>query len=147
MGGWITKIRTWSAARRGEWRLAVRVTVAGTLTYLLAEAYNLPQGYWAVITAILVTQTSVGGSVAVGVDRFIGTIGGVIYVVGVLMIMPHETTWTMPLVMIVTLLPLALLAAVRATFRVAPVTALIILLAPTRGVGLIESATDRVLEI
>jgi uncharacterized membrane protein YccC len=137
----------WFAAHRADWRLAVRITVAVTLAHFLVLVYALPQGYWAVITALLVTTSSVGGSVAVGVDRFIGTIGGVAFVIGILFVMPHESPLDMGLTIVVTVLPLALLAAVKPSFRVAPVTAIIILLAPTPGVSPLHSAVDRVLEI
>jgi uncharacterized membrane protein YccC len=48
----------------------------GWYAYLLAELFTLPQGYWAVFSAIIiVTQASVGGSVKATTDRLIGTIG------------------------------------------------------------------------
>jgi uncharacterized membrane protein YccC len=143
----LVRLRHWLTAHRADLRLAVRVTVAGALAYLLAETYHLPQAYWAVITAILVTQSSVGGSVAIGVDRIIGTIGGVLYVALVILVMPRDTMLHIALAIMVTLFPMALLAAVRAPFRVAPVTAIIILIAPTTGVSPFHSAIDRVLEI
>lgn len=142
----IARLGQWFAAHRADWRLATRVTVAGALAYLLAETYELPQAYWAVITAILVTQSSVGGSVATGVDRIIGTIGGVLYVVLVIFLMPRDNMVHMAVAITATLLPLALLAAVRVPFRAAPVTAVIILLAPSHG-SLYTSAAERVLEI
>src|SRR5262245_7847600 len=52
------------------------MTVAGLLAYALAEIFALPQGYWAVFSAIIITQASVGGSVRATADRLIGTIGG-----------------------------------------------------------------------
>src|ERR1700757_1743763 len=54
------------------------MTVAGLLAYLLAEMFALPQGYWAVFSAIIVIQASVGGSVKATIDRVIGTIGGAV---------------------------------------------------------------------
>ena len=42
--------------------LVLRMMISTTLAYALATALRLPQGYWAVLTAIIVTQNSVGGS-------------------------------------------------------------------------------------
>jgi uncharacterized membrane protein YccC len=54
------------------------MTVAGLLAYVLAEFFALPQGYWAVFSAIIVMQASVGGSIKATIDRVIGTIGGAV---------------------------------------------------------------------
>jgi uncharacterized membrane protein YccC len=42
--------------------LVLRMFISTTLVYALATALRQPQGYWAVLTAIIVTQNSVGGS-------------------------------------------------------------------------------------
>ncbi|TAL04514.1 MAG: FUSC family protein [Rhodospirillaceae bacterium] len=114
---------------------------------MLAAAFNLPQGYWAVFTAVLVTQSSVGGSVTTGIDRLIGTVGGVAYSVLIATTMPHETLPDMTLAIAAALLPLTFLAALNTSFRVAPVTAIILLLAPASGIGPLTAAVDRVFEI
>ena len=54
------------------------MTIGGLLAYVLAELFALPQGYWAVFSAIIVIQASVGGSVKATIDRVIGTIGGAV---------------------------------------------------------------------
>ncbi|MBB6255339.1 putative membrane protein YccC [Nitrospirillum iridis] len=64
------------ALRAPELRLAFRVTVAGTAALAMARLFNLPQGFWAVITAIMVMQASIGGSLKAAVDRFAGTLSG-----------------------------------------------------------------------
>ena len=58
----------WFQSHGAELRLSVRVTVAALLAYAVAAALELPQGYWAVFTAIVVMQASVGGSVKTGID-------------------------------------------------------------------------------
>ena len=50
------------ATRAPELRLAVRVTTAAVLAFAIAKLLGFAHGYWAVITAIIVMQTSVGGS-------------------------------------------------------------------------------------
>ncbi|MBV8353456.1 MAG: FUSC family protein [Verrucomicrobia bacterium] len=50
--------------------------IATTLAYALATALGQPQSYWAVLTAIIVTQTSIGGSLKAAIDRLVGSICG-----------------------------------------------------------------------
>ena len=44
-------------------RHAGRTAVAAIVTQLVVTALNLPQGYWAVITAVIVMQANIGGSI------------------------------------------------------------------------------------
>src|SRR5919109_1292642 len=67
------------ATRTPELRLAVRVTTAAVLAFALAKLLGFAHGYWAVITAIIVMQTSVGGSLKAAVDRLLGTMAGALY--------------------------------------------------------------------
>ena len=43
-------------------RLSVRVTVSAVLTLAIGQLLNVPLVLWAVLTAVIVTQTSVGQS-------------------------------------------------------------------------------------
>jgi uncharacterized membrane protein YccC len=65
---------TWATANTAALRLCLRMTIAGLFAYILAELFALPQGYWAVFSAIIVIQASIGGSVKATIDRVIGTI-------------------------------------------------------------------------
>jgi uncharacterized membrane protein YccC len=124
------------------------MTAAGVLSFALAELLALPQGYWAVFTAVLVTQASLGGSVKATMDRLIGTIGGAACAAVVSSLIPHDDLLALGLALAVTLAPLTLVAAINPSFRVAPITAIILLLAGTNAhVSPIVSALDRVLEI
>ena len=135
-------------ARRAELKLALRVTAAGTLAYIVTKAFDLPQGYWAVITAVVVVQGSVGGSLKAAIERFSGTLAGAIYGGVIAAFVPHGSPATLGPAIVVALFPLALLAAVKPAFRVAPITALIMLIPPTgQALGPLASAIDRVLEI
>jgi hypothetical protein len=46
--------------------------------HVLAQLFTSPQGYWAVFSAIIIMQASVGGSVKATINRVIGTIGGAV---------------------------------------------------------------------
>ncbi len=124
------------------------MTAAGVLSFALAELLALPQGYWAVFTAVLVTQASLGGSLKATTDRLIGTIGGAACAAVVSSLVPHDDLLALGFALAVTLAPLTLVAALNPSFRVAPITAIILLLAGTNShASPIVSALDRVLEI
>ena len=57
-------------------QLAIRTTSGALLTYLIAVGLGLPQAVWAVITALVVMQVSVGATIGAGIDRMVGTLGG-----------------------------------------------------------------------
>ncbi|MBB3019805.1 putative membrane protein YccC [Microvirga lupini] len=146
--GWIERAIERIGARGAELKLALRVTIAGVLAYAVTRFFNMPQGYWAVITAVVVMQASVGGSLKAAIERFSGTLAGAIYGGVIAALIPHGSATTLGLAIIVALFPLALLAAVKPAFRVAPITSLIMLLPPTgQAIGPLASAFDRVLEI
>ncbi|MBS0221879.1 MAG: FUSC family protein [Proteobacteria bacterium] len=128
--------------------LGLRVTIAAILALVAAQAANLPLPLWAVLTAMIVTQMSVGRSLKATGDYLVGTIGGALYggLVGILI--PHTTETALLLVLMVAVAPLALFAAVRPNMNVMPITAIIVLLVPTfTQVGPFGSAINRVLEV
>ncbi|MBD2747905.1 FUSC family protein [Microvirga sp. BT688] len=148
LSGWIERAIERIVTRGAELRLALRVTIAGVLAYAVTRFFDMPQGYWAVITAVVVMQASVGGSLKAAVERFSGTLAGAVYGAAIAAFIPHDTAVTLGISIIVALFPLALLAAVKPAFRVAPITSLIMLLPPTgQAIGPLASAIDRVLEI
>lgn len=135
-------------SRIPELRLAVRVTSAAVLAFALAKLLGFAHGYWAVITAIIVMQTSVGGSLKAAIDRLLGTMAGALYGAVIAVAVPHATTIGLATAMTLAIAPLALLAAVRANFKAAPITAFIVLV-PMSGqeVAPLTFALDRILEI
>src|SRR5262245_46690782 len=135
-------------ARASEMRLAVRVTSAALLAFALAKLLGFPHGYWAVITAIIVMQTSVGGSLKAAVDRPLGTMTGALYGAVIAIAVPHATTAWLGAAMAMAIAPLALLAAIRPSFKVAPITAFIVLV-PLSGQAQapLTYALERILEI
>ena len=139
------RLTAWIAAHGAELRLCARTTVAGVLAFAMAGVTNLPQGYWAVLTAVIVVQASVGGSVKATIDRLIGTIGGAACGGAVALLLPTTGGVERAEALAVALAPAALLAALNPSFRVAPVTAIIVLLSPTSAhAGPIASALERI---
>jgi uncharacterized membrane protein YccC len=138
----------WLRRRRAELQFGIRITVAGLAAFVLAELVSLPQSYWAVFTAVLVTQASVGGSLTAARDRLVGTLGGAAYSALIAVLIPHTEPVSIAVALAISLAPLAVLAAINPVFRVAPVTAVIILLG-TAGVqeGPVLAALLRTLEV
>src|SRR5579862_8218769 len=128
---------------RLQLELGLRMTAAAVLSFAAARLLSVVQVYWAVVTAIVVTQTSLGGSLKAVIDRLVGTIGGAFWGVA----LPHRGVWMTLLALTVTLVPLALLVAFRPGYRVAPLTAAIVLLGRFGPGGAVDAAFDRVVEI
>lgn len=128
---------------------SIRVTVAAISALLIAQFLALPlHGLWVVLTATVVTQLSVGGSLRAGLEYVLGTLGGAIYagIVGVLVAPTSVLTQSGALA--ITVAPLAFLAALNPNFRVAPFSAVLVLLISGQlGEGPIESALTRLLEV
>src|SRR6516162_1737426 len=65
----------------------IRTTVAAITALLIAQVFTLPlHGLWVVLTATVVTQLSVGGSLRAGLEYVLGTLGDAVYagLIGVL---------------------------------------------------------------
>jgi len=141
MWGWLQRNRT-------QVRLAARMIAACSIAYGLGVALGLQQNQWAVLTAIIVMQASVGGSLKAMLDRLVGSLGGA--VAGVIVsIGLHRLGLASPgLALAVGLPPLTLLAAIKPAYRVTPITFIILILTPNlQQLGPVESAYQRMLEI
>lgn len=55
---------------------SVRTAVATLASLLVARLFRLPEAYWAPITTIVITQSSLGAALKVSWERFVGTIIG-----------------------------------------------------------------------
>lgn len=141
-------LRTRPALRRVHLTLAVRITVAAIAALVAAQQLGLPLPLWAVLTAMIVTQMSVGRSLKATGDYLVGTIGGAIYGGLVAILIPHDSELSLLIVMVIAVAPLALLAAGRPSMNVVPITAIIILLLPgMTHASPLASAINRVLEV
>ena len=140
--------RGWAGANAAALRLCFRMTVAGLLAYALAELFTLSRGYWAVFSAIIIMQASVGGSVKATIDRVTGTIGGAVAGGAVGYIVPHQSVLSLGVALVIALVPLTLVAALWPNYRIAPLTAVIVLLTPgAQQLGPVDSAFYRIVEI
>jgi uncharacterized membrane protein YccC len=136
------------ARYRAETRLALRLTIAAVLAYWVGAGFGFAQSYWAVFTAIIVMQANLGGSLKATVERLLGTMGGSAWGLLVCLIEPPRDGIALSLCLVLVVGPLAILAAVRPTFRVAPVTGVIVLMSVFQGrASAAMTAFDRTLEI
>jgi uncharacterized membrane protein YccC len=55
---------------------AVRTTAVAVASLLVARLCGLPEAYWAPITALVITQSSLGAALAVSRQRLMGTVLG-----------------------------------------------------------------------
>jgi uncharacterized membrane protein YccC len=135
--------------RKTQLRLCLRVTVAALVSFVLAQFLTNPlAGLWAVLTAVVVTQMSLGGSLKATIEYSVGTLGGAVYAGAIAALMPHNDEISLLAVLALAVAPLALLAAVNPHFRVGPFTAVIVVLGATvTHADPIGSAFYRVLEV
>lgn len=136
-------------AYRPQLRFCLRMTAAGLLAFAIARNLALPlHGLWAVLTAVVVTQASVGGSLRATIEYIVGTIGGAIYAAAVGVLVPHSTALAQAGVLTLAIAPLAFAAAINPIFRVAPFSAvLVLLIGGELGGSPVQSALTRVLEV
>jgi uncharacterized membrane protein YccC len=144
-----SRLRVPVSAYRPQLRFSLRMTIAGLLALIVARSLALPlHGLWVVLTAVVVTQMSVGGSVRATIEYIVGTLGGAIYAGAIGLLIPHTTAIAQVGVLTLTIAPLAFAAAMNPNFRVAPFSAvLVLLLAGQLGEGPIESAVTRLSEV
>jgi hypothetical protein len=134
--------------RKAQLALAVRVTVAAFGALAAAMAFHLMLPLWAVLTALIVTQMSVGRSLKATRDYMLGTIGGAIYGGAIAVLIPHSGEGALLALLVLAVAPLAFIAAINPSLNAATVTAVIVLLVPTIShANPLASAIDRVLEV
>lgn len=140
----------WVQSHGAEIRLSARVCFACLAAFVISIVLHLPQGYWAMLTAVLVIQSNVGGSLKFAIERLIGTCGGAVYGAIIATLVPHNDPGMMAVALLIGIAPPALLAALNPSFRIAPVTVIIVLFSSTiagHEIGVFQYAFDRVIEI
>ncbi len=111
---------------------SVRTAVAAVVSVLIACLFRLPEAYWAAITTLVITQSSLGAALKVSWQRFLGTgLGAVVGAIVASHFGPHV------LVFGGCVFILGLLCAVarsdRSAYRFGGVTLAIVLLVPRAG--------------
>jgi uncharacterized membrane protein YgaE (UPF0421/DUF939 family) len=111
---------------------STRTAVAAVASLLVARLFQLPEAYWAPITTLVITQSSLGTAFNVSWQRFVGTaLGALVGAIVASQFGPHV------LVFGTCVFILGLLCAVaqsdRSAYRFGGVTLAIVLLLPRTG--------------
>lgn len=142
-------MREWIAGHRLALQFSLRVTVAGALTFAIGRIAGVRiNGLWLVLTAVIVSQVTLSGSLQSAIEFTIGTLGGAVYagVLGALILDSGGLSETFTVALAIA--PTALVAAIDPRFRAAPFSAVLVLLVPgLLGQGPLESAFYRLLEV
>src|SRR3954453_22180416 len=119
-----------SRLRRHRTRLrdTLRMTAAAAVTFALGTTLGLSQSFWAVIAAVVATQSSLGGTLKASFEQFIGSVVGAVWGPAITLAIPHQTPWMLGLALVIAVAPLAWLTTFSAGFRIAPITAILVLL-------------------
>jgi uncharacterized membrane protein YccC len=137
----------WHRLRRAA-TLAFRLTAAAVLALWLSHRIGVALPLWSVLTALIVTQVSLGRSLKVTLDYFAATMGGVLWGAAVAILVPHAGEASLLGVLVLALVPPALVAALYPRFSAGPATAAIVVLIPQMlHATPIASAAERVEEV
>lgn len=122
-----------AAARLGREQVeqAGRLLAACALAGGGASLAGLPEGYWAVVTAVVVMQTDLPHTLSAGRDRVAATLAGAAVALA-LILLREQGLPTLPL-FAAGLVPLAVLAAVAPALRLACTTLVVVFLIPAGG--------------
>jgi uncharacterized membrane protein YccC len=111
---------------------SARTAVAAVASVLAARLFRLPETYWAPITTLVITQSSLGAALAVSWQRFIGTVLGA--ALGAVVARHFDSSIAL---FGISVFILGLLSAAarsdRSAYRFAGVTLAIVLLVPRTG--------------
>jgi uncharacterized membrane protein YccC len=141
-------LRHWVSKHAVELRLSLRVTASAVLALALSHLLHLSFALWAILTAVLLTQVSVGQSLKATIDYLASTLGGALYAGAVGAIIPHANEIAVYAALAIAVAPVALVAATNPRFRAAPLTAAMVFMAPTiTHTGPIASAFERLTEV
>ncbi|OGR39511.1 MAG: hypothetical protein A2051_06180 [Desulfovibrionales bacterium GWA2_65_9] len=129
---------------------ALRTALAATLTAGLTRLFNLEQGYWAVFSAILVMQADFGSSIQASWSRLLGTaagaaLGALAATLAEMLLGPGVSALT--LAMFAAIFLCAVLAGQSENFRLAGVTAAIVICLHEAGGNAFTLGASRFLEV
>ena len=111
---------------------SARTAVAAVTSLLVARLFRLPEAYWAPITTLVITQSSLGAALSVSWQRFVGTaLGAVVGAIVASQFGPNVLTFGAA-VFILGLLSTAIRSD-RSAYRFGGVTLVVVQLVPRTG--------------
>jgi uncharacterized membrane protein YccC len=133
---------------KGAAALAFRLSAAAALALWCSYRLGLSLPLWSVLTALIVTQASLGRSLKATLDYIAATLGGAIWGGLVAIAVPHMAESGLLFVLTLALAPVAFLAALYPRVSVGPTTAAIVVLIPVMlHTTPVASAIDRISEV
>jgi uncharacterized membrane protein YccC len=124
---------------------SVRTAVAAVASILVARLFRLPDAYWAPITTLVITQSSLGSALTVSRERAGGTVlGAVVGAIVASYFGPHVLAFGVGIVVLGLLCAMA--RSDRNAYRFGGVTLAIVLLGPHSGPAW-QVAFDRCAEV
>ena len=128
-----------------DWPDALRMVISTVLAAMVSTLLHLPEMYWAVLSAIIVSRPGAGGSGRAGASRLIGTVFGSAVAMGVI----GARAWHVPEIALlaIAMIPLSLFITAFEEFRTAPVAAVILLSSTSALVSPFHIALLRLLQI
>src|SRR6266481_1356167 len=118
-----------------EWPVLVhsaRTAVAAVASLLAARLFRLPEAYWAPITTLVITQSSLGAALTVSWQRFMGTaLGAVVGAIAASYFEPHVLVFACSVFFLG--LVCSLFRSDQASYRFGGITLAIVMLVPRAG--------------
>jgi uncharacterized membrane protein YccC len=111
---------------------SARTAVAAVVSVLAARLFRLPEAYWAAITTLVITQSSLGAALTVSRQRFVGTaLGAVVGAIVASYFGPHVLVFGTSVFILGLLCALA--RSDQSAYRFGGITLAIVLLVPRTG--------------
>jgi uncharacterized membrane protein YgaE (UPF0421/DUF939 family) len=125
----------WDRVEQAAWPVvahSARTAIAAVASLVVAQLFRLPEAYWAPITTLVITQSSLGAALIVSWQRLVGTaLGAVVGAIVASHFGPHVIVFGSGVFI------LGLLCAVvrsdRSAYRFGGITLAIVLLVPRTG--------------
>jgi uncharacterized membrane protein YgaE (UPF0421/DUF939 family) len=118
-------------SRRQVLEHCARTAVTAVASLLVARLFGLPETYWAPVTTLVITQSSLGTTLVVSWQRFIGTVlGAILGVILASYLAPNTLVFGVSVFLLGLLC--AMLQTDRSAYRFGAVTLVIVMLGPRR---------------
>lgn len=138
----------WLSRNRWLFVYATRMVTASIATMAAVYALGLTVELAAVISAVVVTQSNIGGSFMVAFQQVVGALLGATVAAGIALLIVPDDPVASTAALAVALAPLSVMAARSRGFLIAPITAAVVILgAPGLEVSPHVLATDRMLGV
>ncbi|MFT9221516.1 FUSC family protein [Gluconobacter oxydans] len=121
----------WREVMRPATRQTIRVLVSVVVAWIVGSLMHLQETIWALVTALIVTQSSISQTMTTARDQISGTLIGAL--AGVCAVVLEITTGLRWIPFWIMLAPLVFLSAIQPTLRFACITLMIVYLFPSQG--------------